>query len=253
MILVLAGTADGRELAKKAQDAGYPVLVSTATQYGSLLAKDTPVRCGALDETGFLQVFSQHLISLVVDATHPYAVNVSETAMAACRRAGVKYIRFERPRISLPDNELLHQADTFLAAAQLAAQLGRRIFLTVGSNHLGIFAQTINRREKCLIARVLPTPGVVQKCVELGFKPSEIVAMQGPFGLELNKAMLKHYAADVVVTKESGEQGGAAAKLQAALELNIPVVLVTRPQLNYPLTVTDWAGLERNLQAFDEK
>ena len=71
--------------------------------------------------------------------------------------------------------------------------------------------------------------------------------MQGPFGVEMNRAMLVHYRAEVLVSKESGGLGGTDAKLTAALELGVPVVLVQRPQIPYPRVVQDWAALKAEL------
>mgnify|MGYP001095082483 CR=1 FL=1 len=242
MILVLAGTADGRNLAKQIQAEGYEVLVSTATEYGGELAQDTPVRSGALDKAGFTRLFAEKSIDLVVDASHPFAINLSRTVMDVCEKTGKAYIRFERPATPVPENPLVHRAYSFHDGAKKACELGECIFLAIGSNNLEAFT-VADVRGKRLIARVLPVPAVVKKCLDLGFRPGDIVAMQGPFGPELNRVMLKHYGAQVLVTKESGEQGGTDSKIQVAIELGIPVVLIVRPELSYPVIVEDWESL----------
>ncbi len=247
MILILAGTADGRELARDIQAEGYKVLLSAATAYGKELAGETPARAGALDEAGFAGLMAREGIELVVDASHPFAANVSRTAISACERAGVPYIRFERPEAHVPEHPLIYKAASFPEAAEKAGELGDCIFLTTGSNSLEVFAQATALRGKRLVARVLPLPEVIGKCLDLGLRPADIAALQGPFGVEMNRAMLVHYRAEVLVSKESGGLGGTDAKLTAALELGVPVVLVQRPQIPYPRVVQDWAALKAEL------
>jgi precorrin-6A/cobalt-precorrin-6A reductase len=248
MILVLAGTADGRKLAANIQAMGYPVLVSTATEYGGTLVDGIPVRSGILDQAGFQDLFKGENIRLVVDASHPYATNVSSTVMTACNEARIHYIRYERPSASLPDSPLIHRVTSFQEGAEKCGELGDCIFLGTGSNNLSSFTTAPGLEGKKLVARVLPTPEIVSKCLEQGLSPTSIVAMQGPFGVELNQALYRHYGVQVVVSKESGDEGGTDAKVQAALELGIPVVLIVRPQLDYPAMVTDWPGLKKYLE-----
>lgn len=246
MILVLAGTADGRKLAATIQSNGYKVLVSTATDYGSSLTGDVPARSGALDEEGFVSLVQAQGVRVLVDASHPFAVNLSQNAMAACARTGLDYVRYERKRIDLVENHLLYRVGSYTAAAELAGELGECIFLATGSNSLEVFVDKLPGKR--LIARVLPMRKVLDRCLTLGIAPKDIVAMQGPFGYDLNQAMLKHYGAEVLVTKESGEQGGTDLKIKAALDLGIPVVMLERPQLVYPVLVEDWPGLNAYFQ-----
>lgn len=248
MILVLAGTADGRELARAIQGEGYPVLLSTATAYGEDLAAGTPARSGVLDEEGLYRLLIGKQVKVLVDASHPFAANVSQNAMSACARSVVPYVRFERPDVTVPENPLVFKVNSCEEAVTTAGELGECIFLTIGSNNLSLFAKSEAMQGKRLIARVLPTPEVIAKCLGLGLKPGDIAAMQGPFGAELNKAMLNHYGAQVLVSKESGVQGGADAKLEAALELGIPIVLIQRPRIDYPRVVKDWPGLRALLK-----
>lgn len=247
MILVLGGTADGRKIAAAIQQEGYSVLLSTATAYGSSLVAGIPVRSGILDQDGFQGLFKQENIRLVVDASHPYAVNASRTVMASCRGSGIPYVRYERPVASLPDNPLIHRVDSFLQAAAECGALGERIFLGTGSNNLADFTAAPGLQGKTLLVRVLPNPAIINKCLDLGVRPENIIAMQGPFGSELNRALYRHYGVEVVVSKESGEEGGTGGKVLPAIELGIPVVLVERPRLDYPYVVSDWPDLKRYL------
>ena len=174
-------------------------------------------------------------MQVIVDASHPYAVNVSRNAMAACEKVKVPYVRYERPASDLPEYKNLHVAVDYEEAARLAAGLGETIFLTTGSRQLGVFRAEPLLQGKRLVARVLPEASVLEQCRNLGFLPKDIVAMQGPFSLELNQALYRAFQAEVVVLKNSGNPGGCAEKIAAAVALGLQVVLVDRPRLSYPV------------------
>lgn len=240
MILVLAGTQDGRELTDKLAHLGLRVMVSVVSDYGRQLAESGSVIVNACPLTleGFIELIRCQGIDLVLDASHPYAVNVSHNAMAACEAAGIKYLRYERPAVSFPAYQRLHIAGDCQSAAKAAADLGRVIFLTTGSRQLKAFKTEPALRDHRLIARVLPEPAVLTECIQLGFTPRDIVALQGPFSHELNVALFKAYGAEVIITKNSGKIGGSDTKFTAAVELNLPLVVVDRPVVNYSTVVS---------------
>lgn len=232
MILVVAGTRDGRELAAGLADRGYPVLVSVISEYGRQLADqdNLTVNACALDRAGFAGLIAGQGIRAVVDASHPYATGVSDNVLAACRECGVPYLRYERPAVPLPDYDRLHVVADAQEAAKAAASLGRVIFLTTGSRTLPVFKKEPLLEGHLLIARVLPEPQVIAECLALGFTPGEIVALKGPFSHEFNVALFKEYGSEVIVTKNSGLVGGSDSKFSAAMELGLPLVVIDRPQ-----------------------
>ena len=233
MILVLAGTRDGRELAAQLTEAGYAVTVSVTSGYGRELARQSvsSVHAEAMSQDGLERFIRQNAIDLLVDATHPYAVNVSRNAAAAAARAGISCLRYERPASVLPDYAKLMLVPDMATAAALAVKEGKTIFLTVGSHSLAFFRAAVQGTDCRLIARVLPQPEVIADCLTAGFSPADIVAMQGPFSRELNKSLFREYGADVVVTKNSGAVGGTDEKLEAAMELGLKLVVAGRPAL----------------------
>jgi len=105
------------------------------------------------------------------------------------------------------------------------------ILLTTGSNHLNIFTENLERER--LYARILPLPSVIQKSIDLGLKPKNIIAMEGPFSTELNKALIIDYNIAYLVTKDSGEIGGVQEKMDAAKETGCELLVLERPFLNY--------------------
>ena len=213
---------------------------------------------GRRNQEELVSLLRQKGITLLIDATHPFAQEASRNARAAASITGIPYIRFERPATDFSTDfmmaggaSIIHPVADYDEAATKAVALGDVIFLAIGSKNLARFRQAVRqtvaeaavRRQKRLIARVLPDPTVMKICLDLGFRPADIVAMQGPFSRELNRALLEHFHAEVLVTKESGPTGGTPEKIQAAQDLGIPVVLIQRPQLDYGLVVRDYAAL----------
>jgi precorrin-6A/cobalt-precorrin-6A reductase len=126
-------------------------------------------------------------------------------------------------------------------AAEVAASLGRKIFLTTGSRNLDKFVHSPALQDCELTARVLPTAEVIALCEDLGFDAGHIVALQGPFSMKLNAELFRKYEAEVIITKNSGTIGGTDTKFAAAAALNLPIVLIDRPKLNYPCITHDYA------------
>lgn len=235
MIFVSAGTKDGRELAGYLLQQGYEVVASVVSQYGEKLLEQYQgirINCQPLDVAGFLAYFESHKIELFVDASHPYAANASINAMEACKRAGLPYIRYERQQTPLNYDKAFY-VENYQQAAAKAAELGEHIFLTTGSRNLEAFAKAREMAGKHIICRVLPELEIIAMAQKLGFTPGDIVAMQGPFSLELNKELFKKYQAQVVVTKNSGNTGGTDTKFRAAMELSLPLVIIDRPKVDY--------------------
>ncbi len=247
MIFVAAGTQDGRELIGRLLEKGYAVAASVVSRYGAellesygkdhLLINDRP-----LDEGAMRSFLREHEIRLMVDASHPYAENVSRNAMAACHAANVPYLRYERPDTPVTYRKVYPVGD-YQEAAGKASELGRNIFLTTGSRNLKIFAEASCLKDCVLTVRVLPSAGVLSECEALGFAPKQIVAMQGPFSQSLNEELFRQYHAEVIVTKNGGKIGGADTKLAAAEAMGLPVVMIERPKLTYDAVETSPEGV----------
>jgi len=245
MIFVAAGTQDGRELAGYLLEKGYDVVASVVSQYGQALLQSYPgikINDKPLDEAGLREYLDNNKVECFVDASHPYAANISSNAMAACAKCGVPYIRFERETSPL-DYAKAHYVTDYKSAAQKAGELGENIFLTTGSRSLAIFAQSEALKQKRIVCRILPEPEVIKEARELGFTPDNIIAMQGPFSQELNKELFIKYGADVVVTKNSGALGGADTKFAAVKELNLPLVVIDRPKVAYTNVTDSYEGV----------
>ena len=163
---------------------------------------------------------------IVVDATHPYAVEVSKNIRKACEMKEMKYLRFLRGEESVIDveNDVLVSS-----AAEAAAYLDGQVFLTTGSKELPAFTAGVHEMER-LFVRVLPSAQVVAFCRELGLEGKQICAMQGPFSEEMNRALLQQTKASWLVTKDTGITGGFPEKVRAARSLGVRLVILRRPE-----------------------
>jgi len=236
VILVLAGTGDGRLLVRQLVAEGHRVLASTLTEYGGWLLEQEgacQVRTGPLSLDELTALIHHYGAKVLVDATHPYAERVSTQAQEACRYAGIPYLRYRREETMLPESPLIHQVKNWEEAAETALDLGETVMLTIGTRRLEPFVMVARERHACgrptrLIARVLPDEASIARCRQLGFSPGDIVALQGPISHQLNVAMFNHYGVKAVVAKNSGSTGGTDAKVSACLELGVHLVVLNR-------------------------
>ena len=183
MIFVAAGTQDGRELAGFLLARGYAVTASVVSSYGEELLrryKGIQINDKPLDAEGLLDYIKEHGIKCFIDASHPYAANVSVNAMQACHIAGIPYLRYERQESRLEYDRAFY-VSSYAEAAEKASELGKNIFLTTGSRNLKAFAGAGCLKDCRIVCRVLPDPEVLAECAGLGFTPDNIIAMQGPF------------------------------------------------------------------------
>ncbi|HMK53986.1 MAG TPA: precorrin-6A reductase [Methanobacteriaceae archaeon] len=235
-ILVMAGTSDASRLIKNLKNSKKDVYITatTVTDYGAQLAQEAGadrVLPKALPQHELTHILIDLNIDVLVDATHPFAAEATRNAIKAARKTQTKYLRLERPPLNLPDNELIHIVRSFQEAAQLAQKItDGPILHLAGVSTLFHLINIIDKGR--IVARVLPSSYSINKCLELGLSGENIIAMQGTFSIEFNQALMKEYHAGVIITKESGESGGTISKIEAALKLKIPVIVVERPEIH---------------------
>lgn len=233
-ILLFAGTTEGRNLAEFLEKNQIPTEVCVATQYGETLLEEGKylhVHAGRLDETEMEQQIQKQQITLVIDATHPYAVIVSQNIRRACSRTGTEYIRLARKETDASWKQEMEDVTEVASVAEAAAFLAKkegRIFVATGSKELSAY-QVIPDYQDRVVARVLSTPEAVSECAMLGFSGKNLICMQGPFTEDLNVAMLRQAQASWMVTKESGKAGGFLEKLRAAKKAGAKLVVIKRP------------------------
>lgn len=240
-LAVFAGTVEGRTFCEALSAAGVPAVAFVATEYGNQLMEGLPciqVRTGRLDAAAMEKALAG--VGTVVDATHPYAVEVSRNIRQAAAATGAEYVRIVRACADEADGNGPNGTDgtrsdepiTFASAAEVAAFLeGTQgdVLLTTGSKELAAYATTAELTER-LWPRFLPDAAAIERALELGYKRSQLICMQGPFSLEMNVAMLKMSRAKWLVTKDGGKPGGFAEKIQAAEQAGARVLLIRKPE-----------------------
>jgi precorrin-6A/cobalt-precorrin-6A reductase len=235
-ILLIGGTSDAAPIAEALAGHGYAVLVATATDEPLNIGGLPGIhrRIGRLDAAAMEELLRTEGCVAVVCAAHPYAAAVRATARTAALAAGVPCWVYERPGLAtaapVPETDsMVHWAAGHEAAARLAFALGQRVLLTTGANHLQPYAQEARRTGGALVARVLPRPESLAACAAAGIAADRIIAAKGPFTEDENRAHLRQFGLQVLVTKDSGEAGGVQAKLAAARLENCQVIIVRRP------------------------
>ena len=228
-ICVFAGTTEGRRLVEFLMSQPVRVCVCVATDYGESLiprAENIEISTGRLDEDAMRRFFRARRFDAAIDATHPFAALVSKTLQEVCRGEGVEYLRLNRDAAA-SDAEAVYVDSIQQAADYLAAHPGAAL-LTTGSKELKPYTGVENYQARFYL-RVLPVQSSIGACEAAGFSPAHVIAMQGPFSVEMNVAMLKAVGAKYLVTKESGDSGGFAEKIEAARLSGARCVVIGRP------------------------
>ncbi|MBA8928159.1 precorrin-6A/cobalt-precorrin-6A reductase [Kutzneria viridogrisea] len=238
-VLVLGGTAEGRRLADTL--AARPELRVVSALAGRVSQPRLPageVRIGGFDgPDGLAAWLRAERVSAVVDATHPFAARITASAVRAARAVGVPLLVLHRPGWREVAGDRWHWAGSLSEAAELVPPLGRRVLLTTGRQDLGQFAQV---RDVWFLVRSIEPP--------TGPLPvrHEVLLDRGPFTVDGECELLRRNGIDLIVSKDSG---GDDAKLVAARQLGVPVLLVRRPALPTAHVVStveeaaDWVSL----------
>lgn len=248
-ILVFAGTEEGRKICEFLTAEGADVTACTATDYGSMCISHVSglkICEGRLSEDEIRQLAQG--FDYVVDATHPFAELISQNIKKACGDS-MPLIRIIRPADKYSEVEYFESLSDICRVLNSAEG---NILATTGSKDILDYTKISGFRER-VFARVLPSADSIEACLKAGFKPSNIICMQGPFTEEMNVAMLRQVNASYLVTKETGKSGGFEEKLSAAVKAGVSAMVVGRPCREEGLTIEETADFFRTRLKPQEK
>ena len=238
-IIVFAGTTEGCDISNFLAEHQIHVLACVATDYGSKSLKENEylkIHAGRLTEPEMEALLNEKKPEMVLDATHPYAAEVTENIRTACQNTGLEYRRVLREAGAYQD-QAVYVPDTQAAIEFLEGTEGN-ILLTTGSKELGKYTALSDAGER-IYARVLSLPSVMETCKGYGFEGKHLIGMQGPFSMELNAAMLRQFDCKYLVTKDTGKAGGFQEKIDAALSCGTVPVIIGRPLKEEGLSVAE--------------
>lgn len=221
--LILGGTTEGNRLAAALAAEGLPAIHSLAGRTEAPRAQPVPVRVGGFGGVaGLVRYLKDAGVGRVIDATHPFAAQMSRNAVSACAAAGVSLLALERPPwVAGPGDDWLTVPDLDAAVAALPGAPAR-IFLAIGRQHLAAFAA---RPGHHYLVRVIDPPAA-----PLPLPRCTVEVARGPFDVAGDRALMTRHRIALVVARNAGGSG-AVAKLHAARALGLKVVMIARPAL----------------------
>jgi len=226
---LIGGTGESRELAEKLLPQGFSMVVTVTTPIAANLYPVHPcltVRVGRLTDQEIPPFLQRDNIQAIVDASHPFAVQISQIATRCAQQQNLPYLRFERLVLPVTD-QMVEVPD--LATLLTGNYLQRkRVLLTLGANWLPHFQPL--QTEAILFARILPRLESLQTAIAAGFTPDRLIALRPPISENLERALWQQWQIEVVVTKASGISGGESRKQVLAQALGIPLIRIARPQ-----------------------
>ncbi len=236
MIGLIVGTSEGKNILSGLNEFTDDIFISTATAYGAELLKDYKYKIfneKPLDLKGLMEAIANYNIKILIDASHPYALEITKNAMEACKGCGVQYIRYERPSVleKFKENKNVIMVEDYDDLCLHLKKIEGNILNTTGSRNIDkILSFNLKNR---VIHRVLPSLKVLEEILDLGVRVEDIVAMKGPVGYELNCGFIKEYRAKAILMKDSGVQGGTEEKIKAAIDNNILAFIIGRKPMDY--------------------
>ena len=247
-ILILGGTTEASALAVKLAGLGETAVLSYAGRVEDPKPQPVQTRVGGFGGVaGLTEYIRVNNVTHLVDATHPFAAQISGNAVLAAQGTGTPLIALSRaPWQPVPGDDWHLVPDVPAAVAALNGQ-ARRIFLALGRMHLAAFA---DQAQHHYILRLVDPPAEVPPLPH-----HTVIVARGPFDLAGDTALLKTHRVELVVARNAGGKG-ASAKLAAARALGLPVLMIDRPllpprpEVQTVAQVIDWldhSGTERGV------
>jgi precorrin-6A/cobalt-precorrin-6A reductase len=245
--LLLGGTGDANALADALLRSHIDAIYSYAGRTQIPLGHALPTRTGGFGgAAGLADYIKQERITHVIDATHPFAAEMSRHAVEACAMTNTPLLALERaPWTRTTGDNWIDVADIDAAVSALPGAPAR-VFLAIGRQHITPFAA---KPQHDYTLRFVDAPDGA-----LPLPKAEVIVSRGPFTLEGDRELMAARHIDILVARNSGG-GGARAKIDAARELGLPVIMIARParperaRVESIEEVMAWLGHEARLGA----
>lgn len=223
-LLILAGTIEATRLAKEISDAGVNAILSYAGRVERVKPQPLPKRVGGFGGVaGLCDYIKGSAITHVIDATHPFAIQMSRNAVDACAHLKVPLLALSRPPWTVQRGDFWIRVDSISAAVDWLQIPARRVMLAVGRMH--IYEFSLQPQHRYLLRLVDPPTS------DIPLPNFESIISRGPFTIENDIALLQSHKIELLVSKNSGGTG-ARSKIDAARYLGLPVIMINRPELN---------------------
>ena len=231
-VIIFGGTTEGRRLAEFCGEHKIQTVVCVVSEYGEMLVPESPsvrVIRRALEKDEMEALFVAEKPSLVLDATHPYARVVTENVTQVCQKMGIVWYRvLRKSELETKNADSIVTVDSVDQAVEWLKIHEGTVLVTTGSKELVKYTAIPDYKER-IFARILPDSQALLNSEALGFPRNHMIAMQGPFSLEMNIATMHMIGAQYLVTKESGHAGGFLDKIHAAEAVGATALVIGRP------------------------
>jgi precorrin-6A/cobalt-precorrin-6A reductase len=221
-VLLLGGTTDANQMSRSLADAGISSVFSYAGRTAAPTVQPIPTRRGGFGGVAGLVDYLQHeQITNVIDATHPFAAQMSGNAVNACKQTNIPLVALERPPWERGPGDAWRMVADIAAAVAALPDAPARVFLAIGKQTLSAFAA---KPQHFYLLRMIDPPQI-----PLPLADADVIVGRGPFTTDGDRALMQSHKITHVVAKNAGGTS-ARAKLDAARGLGLPVIMIDRPQ-----------------------
>lgn len=225
MIWIIGGTGESSELSRRISDM-EGVVFTVATPEALEFNQAQDVHVGRMDKEAMRAFAKKRKVSLIIDMSHPFAVIVSENARSMAQEEGIKYVRYHRGDVENFDSALY--LDDYQACQDYLRTIRGNVLFTTGSKGIGDFQAV--RGDNRFIYRILPTAKSMAQAQEAGVDMKDLLGMLGPFSFDMNRALIREYEIDYLVTKDSGAKSGFEEKIRACQAEGVQALVIARKE-----------------------
>lgn len=228
MIWVIAGTSDSKKIIDRLIAGKLPHIITTATQLGGQSFKNYQnVFVQSMNGSEMVEFIEKKSIKLIIDATHPFAYNVSNNAMSAAAAKDISYLRYERTRA---EKKGVMAFENYECVSDELKNSDGNVLLTIGVKNLSYFSEIDRAR---LFVKILPIGSSFAECEKHKIQENNIIAIKGIISVALLRSIIREFNIKHIVMKDSGNEGGTELKIKACKKEGIKSYIIKRREVTY--------------------